>query len=240
MMAERYGSDQPNIVALHGWARDSSDWRGVLQGKNALAPDLPGFGRSPKPDGIWGTSDYAEALVSALEDVVAKPFILVGHSFGGRIATQLAASRPDLVGALVLTGVPLRRATVRRPPLVFRLAKAMRTASLIPESVLEHFRERYGSADYRATAGLMRRVFVKVVNEDYGSAIEQVVRAKIPVFLVWGRQDQEVPMGIATQLHDEIEGSRLHVVADAGHMISRPLAEALCSVIGDVNTSSPN
>ena len=82
-----------------------------------IALDLPGFGRSAPPDAPWGAADYAEAVVPVL-DAMTRPVVVVGHSFGGRVAVTLAAERPDDVGALVLTGVPLLHRAGRRaaPP----------------------------------------------------------------------------------------------------------------------------
>ena len=66
--AERYGEPPSKIVALHGWARTRADWSATLQGYDALALDLPGFGTTPAPDEGWSTTEYAEWLRECLED----------------------------------------------------------------------------------------------------------------------------------------------------------------------------
>ena len=48
--AERYGESPAKVVALHGWGRTRADWNATLQGYDALALDLPGFGATPAPD----------------------------------------------------------------------------------------------------------------------------------------------------------------------------------------------
>ena len=111
--AERHGESPAKVVALHGWGRTRADWNATLQGYDALALDLPGFGATPAPDSGWSTSEYAEWVGECLDEVVGsggeRPVVL-GHSMGGRVAVCLAAARPDLVRSLVLTGAPLLRA----------------------------------------------------------------------------------------------------------------------------------
>ena len=239
VMAERYGSGPPAVVALHGWGRNASDWGEVLRGEDALALDLPGFGNTPAPDAVWGSPEYAELVLRAVTSVAAAPFTLVGHSFGGRVAVQIAAGHPELVAGLVLTGVPLyRRAAPAKPPPAFRAAKALHRAGLISEAFMDRMRNRYGSADYRATSGVMRSVFVKVVNETYDAPIAKIAGASVPVSLVWGEQDQEVPLSVAQRAHAAIEGSALRVVPGAGHLLEAALRTELQTAIAQSKAST--
>ena len=86
--------------------RQRKDFDGVLDGLDAIALDLPGFGgASPEPAAAMDAAGYADAVAPAL-DACAPGVVVLGHSFGGRVAVNLAATHPDRVGALVLTGVP--------------------------------------------------------------------------------------------------------------------------------------
>ncbi len=110
------GSEAPRVLALHGWARSHRDFDAVVAGDGpeplpALALDLPGFGASPPPPAAWGAEAYAE-LVGRVLDEMGSPVVVLGHSFGGRVALHLAIQRPDVVHALVLTGVPLLPSSV--------------------------------------------------------------------------------------------------------------------------------
>jgi pimeloyl-ACP methyl ester carboxylesterase len=144
--------------------------------------------------------------------------VWVGHSFGCRVGLQLASRHPDAVAALLLiaaAGLPPRRSVaerLRRLPrrLAFRTMRA-----LTPEGAArDRLRERYGSSDYR-TAGAMRPVLVKAVNEDLS---EVARRIGIPVVLVHGAADSESPPEIATRLHALISGSRLHLLRGFDHL----------------------
>ena len=64
---------------------------------DAVALDLPGFGAAPPPPEPWGTPQYADALSPLLDEL--GPVVVLGHSFGGRVAIELAHRRPDAVRA---------------------------------------------------------------------------------------------------------------------------------------------
>src|SRR5438067_3542048 len=86
-----FGSGPPWVLALHGWRRTQRDWNDVLVGLDAIALDLPGFGATPLPDRPWGSPEYAAAVTPVLEREFDGPAVVIGHSFGGRVATHLAA-----------------------------------------------------------------------------------------------------------------------------------------------------
>jgi pimeloyl-ACP methyl ester carboxylesterase len=223
-----HGAPPPRVVALHGWGRTHRDFDAVLAGLDAVALDLPGFGSSPLPDGVWGGGEYAAAVAGALGDGW-EPVVVVGHSFGGRAALHLAASRPDRVRALVLAGVPLVRppgSVPRRPPLEYRLVRALHRRGLVGEARMERLRQRYGSADYRAAEGTMRDVHVKAVNETY----EEELRAlRCPVELVWGADDADVPVSVAEAAAALVPDGRatLTVLPGVGHLVPTAAPHAL-------------
>jgi lipase len=102
----RYGpSRPPQILAIHGLTGHGRRWQTLatqhLPDVAIAAPDLVGHGRSS-----WAAPWTLDANVAALADLLDAdtegPVVVVGHSFGGAVALNLAAARPDLVAALVL------------------------------------------------------------------------------------------------------------------------------------------
>jgi pimeloyl-ACP methyl ester carboxylesterase len=195
----------------------------------AVAVDLPGFGATPPPPEAWGSADYAAALVPVLAEL-AVPAVVVGHSFGGRVAIHLAAAEPDLVKALVLTGVPLVRpaASGRRPPLRYRVGRTLYGRRLLSEARMEALRQRYGSADYRAATGVMRQVLVRTVNESYDDQLRAV---RCPVELVWGDDDTEVPVSVAEAAAGLLARPNLTVCRGAGHFVPLTAPDMLRAAI---------
>ena len=104
---ERWGSDGPRVVLIHGGAQGTSSaghrnfhQQEVLGGERwqLIVPDRPGHGRSPDP----GRPDDAEADAVWTADLLGERAHLVGHSFGGLVAVAAAARRPAAVASLVL------------------------------------------------------------------------------------------------------------------------------------------
>jgi pimeloyl-ACP methyl ester carboxylesterase len=104
-------SDLPAIVFLHGLSMARSSWARFvpdLEGRfRVLQLDQRGHGESSHAPGTYVLDSYLADTVAFLEDVVADPAVLVGHSLGGVIAHGIAQQRPDLVRAVLLEDPPL-------------------------------------------------------------------------------------------------------------------------------------
>jgi pimeloyl-ACP methyl ester carboxylesterase len=215
IFGDAYGASPPRVLALHGWRRDRSDFSEVLEGLDGVAVDLPGFGASPPPPSAWGGAEYARAL----EPVVAEmgsPIVVVGHSFGGRVAVHLAPACSDRIAGVVLAGVPLLRVTTPpRPSLSFRLAKTLNRIGLLSDEKMEERRRQAGSADYRASTGVMRDVFVRLVHETYEEQLKQIAA---PVELVWGDDDTAAPLVIAERAAALLAHPSTTILPGAGHL----------------------
>lgn len=98
----------PRVVCLHGVTSHGGHFamlaEDALDGFHVLAPDLVGHGSSPY-EPPWSIDAHVEAIV---ETVGTDPATLVGHSFGGRLALELATRAPQLVSKLVLLDPAIR------------------------------------------------------------------------------------------------------------------------------------
>lgn len=232
LFGDVFGSNPARVLALHGWGRTSDDFREILPGLDAIAVDLPGFGASAAPPHDWGAADYAHAMLDVLASCDA-PIVLVGHSFGGRVAVHLAASHPELVSGLVLTGVPLIRPTgsKSKPSLKFRIARRLNAMRLISDEKMEDRRRRSGSADYRNASGVMRGVLVRAVSEDYRVQLEQIA---CPVQLVWGENDTAAPVSMAEKAATILGEAKLTVIPSVGHDTVHEAPQVIRSAIDEL------
>jgi pimeloyl-ACP methyl ester carboxylesterase len=212
LFAEAFGSGTPEVLALHGWGRRGSDFATALSGLDAIAPDLPGFGASPAPDAVIGADSYADIVAEILHSF-DRPPVLVGHSFGGRVAVCLA--------------------TGRRPPVAYRAVRWLNRVGVVSDERLEREKRSRGSADYRAATGVMRDILVKVVNESYEG---QLSRIESPVHLLWGSEDREVPVSVAESASALLSEVTLQVLPGVGHMVPIQAPEALRRAIDGART----
>lgn len=236
VLAEKTGSTPPAVVALHGWFRTGTDFARVVADLDAVAVQLPGFGVAAEPDTAWGTPEYADHVIAALEET--GPVVLVGHSFGGRVAVRIAAKRPDLVRGLVLTGVPLLRLhPAPKPALAYRVVRALARRGLVSQKRLEAYREKHGSADYRAVRGTMRDVFVRVVNEAY---LEDLAAITAPARFVWGADDDQAPADAGRAASEKVAGATYREIAGAGHQLTGELETAVRAELLDLLAALEN
>ncbi|MGR3698318.1 MAG: alpha/beta fold hydrolase [Roseovarius sp.] len=117
----RAGAGAP-LVLVHGYLGGSAQWQAELarfsDRFDVIAPDLPGYAGSaalPPPERI---AAFAAAVVALLDELGIGRFTLMGHSMGGMIVQELAATHPDRVARLILYGTgPLGAMPNRFEPL---------------------------------------------------------------------------------------------------------------------------
>lgn len=238
IFAEHVSGRAPTILALHGWGRSRGDLLDALDGRDVVAPDLPGFGASPPPTEPWGAGRYADQVADLIRVAELGPLLVVGHSFGGRVAAHLAADHPALVSGVVFAGAPLLRVATSgsSAPLPYRVVRRLRRMRLIPESTLDAMRQRYGSADYRAASGVMRDVLVTVVNEDY---TDQLGRISCPVGFCWGANDTAAPADTARRAAAIVANCvAVDIVDGVGHDVHRSAPDRLRTMIDAVHEAS--
>ena len=227
VFVERSGDEPPQVIGLHGWGRTRQDLIPALRGFSYASLDLPGFGHSPEPPSGSGARDYAELGRDVLTELTTEPVVLVGHSFGGRVAVCLAAAHPELVSGLVLTGVPLvRQQAVSNPKLTYRVGRTLHRRGLLSDDRMEALRQKYGSADYRAASPVMRTVLVTTVAESYD---DELRRLQCPTSLVWGARDTVVPVAVAEAAVALAPNAELEVIDDADHDLPLTHPEAIAS-----------
>ena len=165
-----------------------------------------GFGKTPHPDHPLTIEDYANGVLKRISDLNIEAPILVGHSFGGRIAMRIATISSDIKGLILLDSagiLPRRGVRYYLNVARYKIAKCL------------HFKKLpQGSADYRALSGVMKKTFVNVVNE---SSEADARRIRIPTLLIWGSEDRDTPLYMCRKLHRLIKWSELLVVRGAGH-----------------------
>lgn len=216
------------LLILHGWNLSGSRFRPLQvafekKGFTVFAPDLPGFGNAKIPPKPYSLSDYALFVETFLDRHNIKKCIIVGHSFGGRVALIFTQSHPEKVAALILTGTPLFPPVAKlKMKLFLIIAKVGKLFFLIPPlsffaEISKKFLYRVsGSSDYYRTEGMMRQTFRLVVKEDLLPALQSI---SIPLLMIWGGNDAITPVWIAQKAHKIKPESQLIIIEGERHMV---------------------
>lgn len=206
---------EEKIVVLPGWGHDAGSWEAFKDrfpdGKVRVL-ELPGFGKEPLVSGEWGVPEYAEWTARQLAQEPAGSIILIGHSFGGRIAAYLAKSHPAWLSRLVLYGAPL----LRRPSVQVRARIALAKVLSPVFGSLARMAAYKGEELRDAEARGMGTVFRKVVGFDQ---TEYLPRVNVPTFMLWGERDSEAPVALAQEAAKLIPHASLAILPGVGHNV---------------------
>lgn len=208
------------VIVMHGWGQNLDIMYSVVKGLKdqykVYNIDLPGFGESDEPPYEYCISDYVEFLTKFIEINKIKNPIIIGHSFGCRIAIKYAASS-DNVKALILTGaaglMPKRNMRYYASVYTFKFFKQFKSVPFIKHYIREMM-DNSGSEDYRNSSPIMKRVLINSVNEDL---TEYLAKIKVPVLLVFGSNDTATPVWMGEKMNSLIENSNLIVYDNASH-----------------------
>ena len=232
--------DPAPIVLLHGTSASLHTWEGwvaALQTKRrVISLDLPGFGLTgPFPDGDYRMSHYSAFLAHVLDQLQVPRAVVAGNSFGGQLAWQFALDHPQRVERLVLVdaaGYPRNATSI---PIGFRLAQipalAPLMANLLPRQMIEaSIRNVYGDPSkvsdelidryYELTlrAGNREALRQRFIQAEAGQGFTRIAELKVPTLIIWGGRDELIPPDNAERFKRDIQGSRLVLFDDLGHV----------------------
>ena len=246
------GTGDP-VLLIHGsgpgvsaWA----NWRAVLPvlGENhrVIAPDVLGFGYTERPGGItYDMATWTEHLLGLLDALGLEQVAVVGNSFGGALALNLATCHPERVSRLVLmgsVGVPfeitdgLDKVWGFEPSLenmvelmdVFAHDRSLLTEDLarirLEAATRPGVQEAFSSI---FPAPRQRSVEAMTVPDAYIREITQ------PTLIIHGRDDEVIPLSTSMRLHELIDQSELHVFGQCGHWVQIEHTEGFTRLVGE-------
>jgi pimeloyl-ACP methyl ester carboxylesterase len=249
------------VLLIHGLAGNSRTWKDVMphlaRTHDVIAPDLLGHGESAKPMGDYSLGAHASGLRDLLVILGVPSATIVGHSFGGGVAMQLAYQHPELCDRLVLIGSGglgrevswlLRALTVpgaeQLAPLLFprwfadcgsdasRFLRRRGVAAPLLGEVWRAYTSLAGTQNRKAFLRTIRTVI-----EPGGQTVSAIDRlylaAHLPTLIVWGERDAIIPVAHAHVAHDAIPGSRLVILPGVGHFPHTEAPEQLLDALTD-------
>lgn len=243
----RYWASAPRhglpVVFIHGYGALIEHWRAVMRPvvreHSFFALDLYGFGYSARPTGLATKERWAAQVATFIKDVVGEPAVVVGHSMGGVVASELARTSGELVRGLVLVNSSGMQPYERPLTATDRLMLDLIGAPLIGETMAGVFGNEWGVrqgllASYhrkeRVTPELVRTFSGPVQRFGAGSylaatrnAPNLVIELKAgeyqgPALLIWGAEDRSIPPSDGVALKRLVlPQAELVLLPDSGH-----------------------
>jgi epoxide hydrolase 4 len=231
--------DGPLVVLLHGFPQSRLTWKESLPvlaraGYRAVAPDLRGYGDSPKPKGVdaYQASEVAADVAELIESLSGEPAVVVGHDWGAVMAWYLAMARPELVRKLVILNVPhpaaiareLRRSTKQKLKLLYQLFFRL---PVLPELLLRVF-----SHIPRDSLTPMFHYY-RAVPRSRGTLKKLFRRIDVPVMIVWSEHEPVFNAAAIEDLGAWVTDVRIERIPGAGHFVQNDARERVHELLLD-------
>lgn len=226
MLKQKMKNKKKSIVILHGWMLYGSRYSAIqkifeAKSYKVYAPDLPGFGEEPMMKEIMTIDDYILFLKHFLDRNKLEKIVLIGHSFGGRVASKFAFIYPDRVDKLILTGSPLIRHKLkfRKKVISYIGMSAKYIFKFLPSYAGRFFRKiQYrliGEWDYYK-AGKMSSTFREIIAENYNSVLPKI---EVPTLVIWGELDTFVSFKDGEKIAEIIPNAKFEMIRNSGHKL---------------------
>ena len=232
------------LVILPGWGGSKKTWAdfSVLANEKfsfVEVIELPCFGNEPCPNDVWGVEDYADFVhkkIKALKEKHPhKKILLLGHSFGGQVASFLVSQNSSICDTLVLSGAAVYRPkkTLKRVILskIAAFGKAffsfgpLKKYSSLSQKVLYKL---IGSPDYNNTEGIKRHIFQKVIRQDMMHVLPNIT---VPTIVISGTKDTYVPKSHSKKISRQIPNAIFEVIKHGTHGLHISKKQALLQIL---------
>lgn len=186
-------------VFLHGWGANKEIMKkafgAILPNFKHVYIDMPGFGNSDIFSPLH-TKDYAKIMQSFFDEIKISPKIIVGHSFGGKVATLI---KPEILVLLSSAGIVVKKPlSVRLKIAIFKIFKALGFGFLY---------KIFATKDVKGMSKTMYETLKNVVDEDFSSKFADF---KGKAFVFWGADDKTTPLRCGERINYLIKNSELH------------------------------
>lgn len=217
-------ADGQPVVLMHGWGCDHTTVRSIAK---ILEPkyrvfnlDLPGHGASAEPKEVWGVEKFTELVERFIDRLGLKDVTLIGHSFGGRISILMSSRNPKVAQVVLVDAAgikPKRSLKYYVKVYTYKTLKHLLPALFgkkMGGELLDKYRGKAGSADYRQSSPMMRGIMSRCVNEDLKRYMPDI---KVPTLLIWGENDTATPLSDAKTMERLIPDAGLVSFPGCGH-----------------------
>jgi pimeloyl-ACP methyl ester carboxylesterase len=237
------------LVLVHGLGDRAESWAPMLKrlkraGFHVYAPDLLGYGRSPKPaDSDYSIATQEKFVADFIQALGLQKPDVGGWSMGGWIALKLALDHPEMVDRVVVYDSAGLRVQVGGGATVFhpsseadlqRLANLLEPhARPLPGFVLKDALRVFAQKQWVVDRGLHS---METGNDFVADRLSTLTE---PLLIVWGSDDELLPLSYGRQMHGLDPRSELDIVEGCGHLAPKTCSSRVAAATADFLKSNP-
>ena len=241
------------LVLIHGYTSSTYSWKDVFEplsrSYHLIVVDLKGFGFSGKPDGDYSRRAQAMLVAHLLEHLNIEKAWLCGSSMGGEVALNVALANPQRVAGLILidsAGVEVPGTESLAPgylmiPVIGRILVALSLTSdkLVRQGLEKSFYDPTRVTDDRVanyyrpltTRGGQLGALRARTQWSMFPVESELSKINVPTLVLWGDQDQLIPLAAGRKLSSLIKNSKLVIFNNCGHL---PQEEMPARVVDEI------
>jgi pimeloyl-ACP methyl ester carboxylesterase len=221
------------LVLIHGIGADGRMFGPVVERLADCARivvwDLPGYGGKPL-EGPLDFAGLAASLAADLDALGIERAVLLGHSIGGMVVQELAATSSERVRALILSATTAvfgsRDGSFQREFVQARLGP-LDAGQTMAQMAAEVAPRLVGSAAPPEAAPTLVRLMAEVPEATFRAAVQCLVtfnrraeleRIAVPTLMIAGEEDTNAPLKAMTRMAEVVAGARLEVLRGIGHL----------------------
>jgi pimeloyl-ACP methyl ester carboxylesterase len=237
------------LVLVHGLADRDESWAPMLErlkrsGFHVYAPDLLGYGRSPKPaDSDYSISTQEQFVADFIQAIGLQKPNVGGWSMGGWVVLKLALDHPDIVNRVVIYDSAGIRHQVAGGTQIFHPtseAELQHLANLLepnqkplPGFILRDALRHMGEGQWVVDRSMTSMEGGKdLLDTRLGGLTE-------PLLIVWGSDDQLLPLSIGQEMHGLVARSELDILTGCGHLAPKSCPDRAAAVTVDFLNANP-
>lgn len=232
------------LIFLHGWGGSQLSLQPLASilkdlGYRSHVLEMPGHGKTEQMNKPWHMNDFAQWVGSEIKKLGITSYILIGHSFGGKIILEGLHSQilhPEKIILININGIKPKNSVKKT---FWKIASSVispfKNISFLRPIKQLIYRYIIRETDYLKTDSKfnLRESFKLFNEENYNQLVSQIT---LPTLIIWGAKDTQTPLWMGEFLHNHIKNSKLVIVPEATHGLPLKQPQIIANLIDNYLT----
>lgn len=208
----------PAILFLHGWGASSALWIDIFKNFSKayylIFIDFAPFGKSGKLKQVWNINTYTNCVTQLLHKENISNYYVVSHSFGFRIALNLALQKQNIIKMVSICGAGIENKPlkIKLKITLYKAKKLLVKCKLLNSKLLQNC----GSNDYKTLTPILKETFNNIVKYNFAKLLKYI---QTNILLLYSKNDDQISIKQAKTFNKKLQNSSLYLFDGGGHYL---------------------